>query len=227
MEKVRYNFVDEIRGVAIILMVIFHLFYDLNIFKFVSIDFAKDPFWWGLPRVIVFLFFISVGMGLPLAHTPKIKWNKFWVRFLKIAGFALLITLVTYFLFPDRWVYFGTLHCIAVCSLWALPFLKLPKVALLTFLALAIPSTFFDLDIPWIVLHGFSMDYISPFPWFGVVALGIFFFHVNFHKTDLDKWGIGPMLRPLRYMGKHSLLIYVIHQPVIFGTIFLLNKLIS
>lgn len=227
MKKVRYNLVDEIRGLAIILMIIFHFFYDLNILSFVKIDFAKDPFWWGFPRVIVFLFFLSVGIGLPLAHTPQIKWNKFWQRFLKISGFALLITLVTYFLFPDRWVYFGTLHSIAVCSVLALPFLKLPKVGLIIFLALAIPSTFFNLDIPWIALHDFSMDYISPFPWFGVVALGIFFFHLKFHHLDLSKWGLGPLLGPLRYMGKHSLVIYVLHQPIIFGTLFALSKLIS
>lgn len=227
MEKVRYNLVDEIRGLAIILMIIFHLFYDLNIFSFVKIDFAKDPFWWGFPRVIVFLFFLSVGMGLPLANTPKIKWNKFWQRLLKISGFALLITLTTYFLFPDRWVYFGTLHCIAICSLWALPFLKLPKVALIIFLALAIPSAFFNLNIPWIVLHGYSMDYISPFPWFGVVLLGVFLFHKNFHRINLSKKGLDPILKPLRYMGKHSLAIYVLHQPIIFGSVFLLSKAIS
>jgi len=227
MQKFRYNVVDEIRGFAIALMVIFHFFYDLNILNFVKIDFTGDLFWWIFPRVIVFLFFLSVGLGLPLAHTPKIKWNKFWIRFIKISGYAVLISLTTYFLFPDRWVYFGTLHCIALCSLLALPFLKWPKVGLIIFLALAIPSTFFNFDLPWIVLHGFSMDYISPFPWFGVVALGIFFFHVNFHKVDLAKWGVGPLLKPLRFMGKHSLVIYVLHQPIIFGILFALSKIIS
>lgn len=224
MQKARYNIVDEIRGLAIVLMIIFHFFYDLNVLKFVKINFAQDPFWWGFPRVIVFLFFLSVGLGLPMVHTPQIKWKKFWQRFLKIAGLAILISLVTYFLFPKRWIYFGTLHSIAVCSILALPFLRLPKLALLVFLALAIPSAFFKLDIPWIILHEFSMDYISPFPWLGVVGLGIFLFHKNFHHIQL---GMEPLLKPLRFLGKHSLVIYVLHQPLIFGALFALSKVIS
>ena len=65
----RYAIIDQIRGVAIVLMVFFHLFFDLKMFGAVSINFSKDPFWYFIPRLIVFLFLIAVGLSLALVHS--------------------------------------------------------------------------------------------------------------------------------------------------------------
>lgn len=223
MEQKRYPIVDEIRGLAIVLMVFFHFSFDLNLFNFVKIDFSNNPFWWLLPRIIVFLFLFSVGLSLAIGHSDRIKWKKFWQRLLKILLFALIISLVTFFTFPDKWIYFGTLHCIALCSLWALPFLRLPSLSLLIFLGLFIPSIFLDWNIPWFDLNRYSLDYISPFPWFGAVTLGIFLFHKNFHYLELPG---SPLLKFLGLLGKHALVIYLLHQPIMFGLIWLFSKLI-
>lgn len=229
-KRKRFPLIDEIRAVAIILMIIFHFFYDLDVFGFVEIDFLKETFWLFFPRVIVFLFMLSVGFSLAVAHLPEIKWRIFWFRFAKIAGFAGVISAMTFFLFPTSWIYFGTLHCIALCSILALPFLNRPNLSLLTALALIIPSAIFDYNIPWFLLSHFSMDYIPPFPWLGVSLLGVFAFHHRIHHFDLSLY-TGPygqkILKFFHYLGKHSLLIYIIHQPILYGLVFLVKKLTS
>lgn len=215
--KTRYPLVDVVRGVAIVLMIIFHGAYDLNLFGFVEIDFFKDQFWYVLPRIIVFLFLLAVGFGLTIAHRDEIKWSPFWKRFGKVAICAVGISIGTYFMFPKSWVYFGTLHCIALTSLLALPFLKHPKISLAIGLLLTLPHLYFGKSIPWILMEHKSMDYIPPFPWLGVVLFGVFATHQGWHKIQFS-------VKPLEFLGRHSLLIYMIHQPILYGLVFVLYK---
>jgi len=212
--KIRYHFVDELRGVAVLLMVIFHFAYDLMLFGFVQIDFQNDLFWFGLPRVIVFLFLFCVGISLSLVHKTKIHWPKFSKRWLLLVLYAAIISISTYFMFPQRWIYWGTLHCIAFCSLAALPFLRTPNLALILALPLLAGALFFKINIPWILLPHRSMDYIPPFPWLAVALLGIFAASKKFHEYRPPE--IIGLSRPLRFMGRHALIFYVIHQPLMF-----------
>ncbi|MBC7540828.1 MAG: DUF1624 domain-containing protein [Bacteriovorax sp.] len=220
----RSRVIDAIRGLTIILMIFFHFSFDLNNFGFLKTDIIHEPFWYGLPRLIVFLFLFAVGMSLTLAHQDKIHWPAFWKRFLKISAFALLISVVTYFLFPENWIYFGTLHAIALISLMSLPFLKKPNLSLVIALLLFIPSIFFDKNIPWFLMPHQSWDYISPFPWLGASLLGIFAAH-----KEIQHWNIpdNRLVRSLNFLGRHSLLIYLLHQPILFGSVYLVRLFIK
>lgn len=217
MKQPRFPLIDHIRGFAIVLMIFFHFFYNLNLFKYVTIDFQRDLFWFILPRIIVMLFLFCVGISLPLGHLPSIKWPKFCKRFAFVTIGAVGISVITYILFPTRWIYFGTLHCIALCSLLALPFIKYPKISLITGATLLIPG-FFKITIPWFTMSHRSMDYIAPFPWLGWVLIGIFTFHVNFHRINTEKLIGG---RYLSFLGRHSLIIYLTHQPLLYGLVFI------
>ena len=212
---------DVIRGFTIVLMIIFHFSFDLDYFGFIDIDFTNDPFWYFFPRLIVFLFLFAVGMALSLAHKNGIKWKSFGKRLLLISFWAVIISFATYHFFPENWIYFGTLHAIAVISVFSLPFLKRPWEALIVGLCLFIPSIAYDVTLPWISLSHTSWDYISPFPWLGASLLGIFAAYKRLYLIDLP---LNTLVRSLKYMGKHSLLIYLIHQPILFGILMLIMK---
>ncbi|MGK0367965.1 MAG: putative membrane protein [Thermoproteota archaeon] len=215
---------DCLRGFAVILMVIFHFSYDLNIFKFIDIN-MRSTFWWWFPRIIVFLFLSAVGISNCYSYANGIDKNKLFKRFLKIGGAALIVSVSTYIMFPKTWIYFGTLHCVAVASLLAAPLANRPKLSFL--IGSALLSSIYIFDITYKGLSSLfkvkSMDYIPIYPWFFVVAFAIFLFHK------------GPKIKPLpqnslfKYMavlGKHSLRIYILHQPILFGLCFLAHKLL-
>ena len=222
MSKSRYECIDLIRGFTVFLMIIFHFFYDLHVFRLVTIDFSRDLFWWSFPRFIVFLFLIAVGMSLALVNHNGIQWSVFWKRFIKIAFFALLISVATYFGFRKNWIYFGTLHCIALASLCALPFLQRPKLSLLTTVAILTPLAF-GYRYPFFKLPHQAMDYIPLLPWFAIVTLGIFLFHQGLHLVSFPSF-IGK--RKLIWLGKHSLKVYIVHQVILFPLVYLLSVLL-
>lgn len=220
----RYLIMDVIRGFAVLLMIIFHVAFDLNSFGFASIDFFENAFWFTFPRFIVSLFLICVGMGLALVHKDGIRWVSVRRRFYKIGGWALVITVVTFFLFRENFVYFGILHCIAVTSVMGVFFVRLPKLSLILGLMLVVSNIIFQPVLmpmsEW--LNVTPMDYIPFYPWFGVVLLGIFLESVNFHRIPLKR---SFLTRPLEVMGRHSLKIYLLHRPIIFGFLFGLYRL--
>lgn len=211
--KNRYIFLDQLRGIAIVLMIIFHFSYDLNYFRFVEIDFFKDKLWFYFPRLITFIFLTCVGISIAVVHQKKPKWKKLLRRFLILAGWASVFSAVTYYFFPSRWIYFGILHCIALSSVVAVFFLKIPVIAGLVGITALALDMFFGIGLPWIDLPHPALDYIPFFPWFGAVLFGLFLHRIDFHTLKTDIFPISP----LAYLGKHSLLIYLIHQPILFG----------
>ncbi len=217
--KIRYLLPDLLRGVAVVLMVIFHLSYDLNLFHWVTIDFNRDRFWFLLPRLIVALFMFVVGMGLYLVHRPVIRWPLFGRRLAFIGGNALLVSLVTYLLFPQHWIYWGTLHAIALCSLLALPFLAWPRVALGVGLAL-IAAQGWGIPFSWWSLPHLAMDYIPPLPWLGWVLFGIYAAAAGWHRMTLGR-GWEQRFALLLWIGRHALAIYMLHQPLLYGLVWL------
>lgn len=215
-ENVRYRLVDHWRAVAIILMIFFHFCFDLDVFGYIDINVQEDLFWWFLPRLIVFMFMMAVGVSLRLVHKNGLRLKKFWPRFVQLIFFAITITITTYFLFPKSWVYFGTLHCIAVCSVLALPFIQSPKLSGILGLLITIPALF-CLNYPFPKMAHISMDYIPVLPWFGYVLLGIFIESKNWDKMSYPRFKGD---RILDFMGAHGLFIYVVHQPIMYGLIY-------
>ncbi|MBT7608855.1 MAG: DUF1624 domain-containing protein [Bacteriovoracaceae bacterium] len=215
----RYPLIDQIRGFAVLLMVIFHFSFDLALFQWVQIDFQKDLFWWGLPRLIVFLFLFSMGLSTPLSQGREINFKFLKKRLFKLVSFAIIISAGTYFMFRSRWIYFGTLHCIAVASIFILPFRNRPILSLVLGSAIVLASVFLKLNIPWIELDHKSMDYIPLFPWVGIVMWGVFASHKNLHHFEFKE---NKFLLFLEWQGKHSLNIYILHQPIMYSILYML-----
>jgi uncharacterized membrane protein len=221
---VRFPFLDHLRTLAILWMIIFHTAYDLKMLGFVDWNFSSG-FWYAFPRIIAFTFLFCVGISLHLTHHEKINWNSLRQRSLKLGSAAFIISLVTYFTYPNYWIYFGTLHCIFLGSLLGAPLVHYRKLAGLIFVAILLGQYFLNFDIEWVsaLLKRPSMDFIPIYPWFWTILLGILmapYLLKLFPKEKLTRssWTQWP--------SQHSLKIYLIHQPIIFGILWLIKGLV-
>ncbi|NOY67573.1 MAG: DUF1624 domain-containing protein, partial [Gammaproteobacteria bacterium] len=118
MNKIsRFTIIDSLRGIAVVMMVIFHFSYDLTYFRFADFDFYNDPFWLNFRSLIVSSFLLIVGISLTLVKLHASSKNKIIKRLVILALLSLLITIVSYFMFPGRTIFFGIIHFITVASL--------------------------------------------------------------------------------------------------------------
>ncbi|WP_416916265.1 MAG: DUF1624 domain-containing protein [Roseicyclus sp.] len=229
---------DLARSAALLAMAVFHFVFDLELFGFVAPGTTMLPFWRWLAYLTAGSFLFLVGVGLVLGHGRGIRWRGFFRRFARIAGAAALITLATWIAMPDVFIFFGILHCIAAASLLGLVFLRLPVPILLALGAfvLWLPNAmrFAAFDAPWFWWTGLqavglrSVDYVPIFPWFAPVLFGMAAARMM-QKAGLwdrlARWEAGEVARALAFAGRHSLAVYLIHQPVLISLVWLAAQL--
>ncbi|MEO8739504.1 MAG: heparan-alpha-glucosaminide N-acetyltransferase [Casimicrobiaceae bacterium] len=219
--------IDALRGAAICAMIAYHFCFDLNWFGVFQADFNRDALWLTLRASIVTAFLLLVGVSLALAQRARISPHRYWRRIALIAGCALLVTAGSYFIFPRTFITFGILHCIAVASILTWPLVGRPLAALLVGIVVVTIGSQVQLpvfDSPWLNWVGLmthkpaTEDYVPLLPWVGVVCIGI----------AAGAWLDAKDYRPLRgvarrapawlnWLGRHSLLVYMVHQPLLIG----------
>ncbi len=223
--------IDVARGVAIVAMVIYHFTWDLGHFNFIELQAGIDPAWRMFARLIAGSFLLLVGIGLVLADRGGLRRGPYARRLMFVTGGALLITIGTYVATPDSFVFFGILHCIALSSVLAVPFLRAPLwvTALIAMFVLTGPLYLAGPEFNgpawwWLGLSSvlpMTNDYEPVFPWFGVVLSGVVLARLALMAgvdRTLALWkAADPVSRLLRFGGRHSLVIYLVHQPVLFG----------
>ena len=223
---------DVFRGWAIAMMIVFHLTYDLAWFGFVDIDVTREPFWVYFRYVIVTIFTVGVGISLGIVHTPRIRWDRVRRRAAILGGAALVVTIATYIQSPGAWVYFGILHFIWMASLVGLVFLKRPWWALLGAVVILYGSyagwlweaqhRFYLWIAPLLHLPRYTEDLARFFPWFGAVLMGIAGYEWGWHRVIFSHpffAARNPLNNALAFMGRHALVIYLIHLPVLYGVV--------
>ncbi len=226
----RVEAVDALRGIAIVAMVVYHFVFDLRFFGVVRADFENDPFWLGYRAVVLTTFLLLVGVSLVLARESGVGTPRFLRRVAVIALCALAATIGSYVVFPDRFIYFGILHCIALASVLARPLAGRPALAAGLGIAaivagVALSHPFFDSRATsWL---GFTTvkppteDFVPLFPWVGVVLLGLAIGHGLVRR---DFAPLAPLARApasLRWLGRHSLAAYMVHQPVLLAALWI------
>jgi uncharacterized membrane protein len=238
----RFWEVDFLRGMAIVLMVLFHLAFDLNYFGIRELEVASG-FWFFLARFTALLFLLLVGVSLTLSHS----WarllgqeDRFRLSLMKrslwIFGLAMGVTLVTYFFIREGFIVFGVLHLIGVSLLLAYPFLRLNGANFvfgLLFILFGLSLQNLPVDYPWLLWLGlapagfYSVDYFPLFPWFGVILLGVAFgdlFYQGYRRrVPLPDLTGSCLVRGLAFLGRNSLVIYLVHQPVLIGLMYLVG----
>ena len=227
----RYPLIDAARGVAILAMVVFHFAWDLYFLGFIDTDISTHPFWTTLQKSIVSSFLLLTGVSLWVAHGRGISWRKFLRREAILVASAIAVSIGTWLAFGDYFAFFGVLHAIALFSLVALAFLRLPAlltgaagVAIIVLpLLIAHPA----MRERWLAWIGFwpippsTADIVPVFPWLGVTLIGL---ALGKALDGRAFWHL-PAPRWLSWLGRWSLVIYLMHQPVMYGALYGLSSI--
>ena len=117
----RYDEIDILKGIAVICMIIFHFFYFPNQYGFKEIEYDTTSLKL-IAKIAQVIFITCVGINLVFAKKKNKNYGNHLERVMKIAFYALLMSLFTYYVFGERYVKFGILHFIAFASLILLMF---------------------------------------------------------------------------------------------------------
>ncbi|ABN57467.1 MULTISPECIES: heparan-alpha-glucosaminide N-acetyltransferase [Methanoculleus] len=229
----RYWEIDLARGVAVVTMIVFHSAFDLNFFGVLPLNVSG-----GFLRTLAYLtastFIFLVGLSFTISYARAARRLdgrglalKYVRRGLTIFGYGLIITAVTRLLLPNVYIVFGILHFIGLAILLAPLFVRLdPEKLIITSIACLIAGYAASLvSGPWPLLwlgirpESFSsLDYVPLLPWFGLVLVGMAcgrLFYPDGKRNISIPVAEPAFARPLEFLGRHSLVIYFLHQPVV------------
>lgn len=254
-QKKRIALLDLIRGIAIILMVIYHMLFtfgyvlDFNLFKIIF-DFFEKTF---LVSLFAGLFIMISGISSSFSKS-NVK------RGLKTMGAALLVSFVTAIILPlmgyeKLEIYFGILHFLAVAMLLSPLLMKLadkipayigiPAAIILFLLTRNISQGYIGLtaqlsftlpdvlrNSPFLFPLGIvekglsSSDYFPVFPWIFIFYVGIYL-GKKIERSTLPERFYKTINAPIEWVGRHTLIIYMAHQPVIFLYGLIIEKIVA
>jgi uncharacterized membrane protein len=237
----RFDRLDALRGFALVWMAVFHFCFDLSHQGLLAANFYEDALWTTQRTCILSLFLLCAGAGQAVATAQGQSWPRFWRRWAQVAGCAVLVSLGSWFMFPNSFIYFGVLHGMAVMLIvarlsaplkhWLWP---LGAVALL--LPRLIQHPFFDTRATnWLGLVTYkpiTEDYVPVLPWLGVMWWGmaatqwLLARHPHCMASGASQPGSGdnsgliPTIRAaLATLGRWSLTFYMLHQPLLIGAL--------
>ena len=244
----RVHLIDEVRGFSILCMVVYHAAYDLTALFGVPVPLFSSPIMQQfLQPLFAGLFIFISGTAANYSHA-NLK------RGALCFALGMVLTLGTLIFMPSQFIAFGILHCLGVCMMLAPLFLRLagkikpavliPVSLLLFFLLYSVPQGEIGLfgatislpralyQTPFLFWLGFpdssffSSDYFSLLPWVFAFLAGVSF-------GTVVKAGRCPAFfykrhcRPLAFIGRHTMIIYLLHQPVVYGIFSLLALLLA
>jgi len=236
-QKQRFWEIDTLRGVAIIMMVIYHLMWDLYFFAVLPNIALQVGFWKYFQRTTASLFLTLVGVSLVVSYKrdrqvnlgQRVPFRKFLGRGARIFGWGMVVGLVVRLAGIGK-IDFGVLHLIGFAIIAAYPFLEWRWLNLFLWAALYLVGKLLQpglVQFPWLIWLGLEppfynyLDYFPVIPWFGVVLLGIglgnLLYADNRRRLPFPDWSGWWPVRWLQALGRRSLPIYLLHQLVLFA----------
>lgn len=237
----RLILIDEIRGIDIILICSYHLLYDLVwIFNY-DIPWFKTSVMSTVQVGIAGVFVLISGMMCRFSHNNALRGAR-------CLALGMGLTLVTYFVLPSEFIAFGILHMLGICMLAFALIAKLidrlpahigaalcAALFCLTYytqlgywgigsIRLALPKLLYEL--PLMFTLGFpgagfvSSDYFPLLPWMFLFLCGAYL-GTYAKKGSLPAFCYSQHSRALCFLGRHTLIIYLVHQPIIYGILLL------
>lgn len=234
----RFWEVDLLRGLAVVMMIIFHVLFDLDHFGNFDI-FVGSGFWHVFAKVTASLFIVLVGISLTLSFSwtrmmdGQNLFSKYLKRGAKIFSLGLIITIITWFAMGQNFIIFGILHFIGISIILAYPFLRFRYLnlflgALIIALGLLIKrsavTTTLLLPLGLAPASFYSFDYFPLLPWFGLVLLGIYLGNSVYpdftQRFQIPDHSNHPVIRGFCLLGRNSLAIYLVHQPALIAAMY-------
>lgn len=210
------------------MMVVYHLGYDLDTFGGYGIDSTTGAFAFFADLTASFFLFL-VGVSLTIGYSRRggsAGFGKYLRRGLIVFGYGMLLTVGTWIAGVGV-IWFGILHLIGVSIILAYPLLRYRWASLALGILVIVVGEYMrsqgvSSETPWLLPFGvipenlFMPDYRPLLPWFGVVLLGVAFGNAVYgrEKRPVEVRSTPAAARPLGFLGRHSLLIYLIHQPI-------------
>ena len=232
----RLLWLDASRTVALLAMVVFHFARDLEIFGVLPSGVTMTGGWAVFARVIAGSFLLLSGVSLIVAHGSGLRVRAWAKRLAVLVLAALLVSVGTYVAFPESYVYFGILHVIAACSLIGVLMVAAPAWALIVSACLVlVADAYLGRQVfasPWLAWTGFSstvrpsLDFLPLVPWLAPFLMGMAFAKLvpmlGIFGHVQTTWLANAMTWP----GRHSLAVYLCHQPVLLATIWVGTRII-
>jgi uncharacterized membrane protein len=226
--------IDLARGLALVGMGAYHLSWDLAYFNLASPTLPYSGPMRLFSHLVAGAFLGLAGVSLALAHRAGPDWRAYRKRLAMVAAAAALVSGATLLAAPRAPILFGILHCIVAASVVAAPLLSASAWAPLVvgIAALAAPrflaSPIFDpAALLWLGLgtrEPSTLDWRPLLPWAGVTLIGLGLAKLAPPKlwaSPLARWRPRfPPARALAFGGRHSLAIYLIHQPILFALLY-------
>jgi len=207
--------IDFLRGIALILMIIFHVVFDLRDLYNYPVEYTRGIFYYvGKASAILFMLLAGISSSFSRSNVK---------RGLKIFGLSMLITLCTYLFNPSLIIKFGILHFFGVSMILYPLFKNINKYVIVIIGTLVIilgnimsginMSHDYLFPLGLISENFVSSDYYPLFPWFGVFLYGVAIGKILYkEKRSLMNFSMRDNF--IMLMGRHSLIVYVIHQPI-------------
>lgn len=236
----RIHILDELRGLCVVLMVIYHALYTLAASFLSPLALALYTFFYPVEPFFAGIFLVLCGFSCRLSHN-NVR------RGLLLAAIAVGMTVVLSIVMPSQIIWFGVLHCLSVCILlfavtkplldrippligaiasavlfaasWTVPTMHGGR-----FLGIQLPAALLECDVLMPLGFGtvFSADYFPLIPWLFLFLSGTF---LGRWHDRLPAWCYRRRVPPLSWLGRHSLWIYLVHQPLIFGAAWIISRL--
>lgn len=223
----RYTVLDIIRGIALINMILYHAIWDIiNIFG-VNVPLFNSQFGLFWQQSICITFILLSGFCSAFA-----KRN--FKNGITVLICSVIITIVTALFMPDTIILFGILSLLGSCMIIAAllgnilkklnPYIVFFSLLILFLITKNLPEIFgnslFTAYLGFPPNNFISNDYFPLIPWIFLYFNGYYLYYILIRTNSL-KFLSAVRCKPLEFLGRHSLIIYMLHQPVIYFILYL------
>ena len=240
----RIFLLDIARGVCVLAMIAYHFWWDLGYFGFIDLSTITQGLGLFIAQLIGLSFITIAGISSRILTLSEKFMKKFLRRFFKLILISVVISISTYILNKNSFIFFGILHFLSVCSIISLILIQIKNnfhLLLIFFGAAIISASGITFNLPfslsWLGLSKeipITNDFYPLFPWITFYFFGFWLGKMVYEKLNKknDNFSVpiekaNSFLKFLEYTGQKALVVYILHQPILFSLFFVFIQVAS